>query len=65
MQVKLNGNIIDTESKNILELLLEYSIERKSVAVAVNTAIIKQEKWDSYKIKNNDTIECLTFMGGG
>lgn len=65
MQIKLNGKIIHTESKNILELLLEYSIERKSIVVAVNMEIIKQEKWQSYTIKENDTIECLTFMGGG
>lgn len=65
MQIKLNGKIINTESKNILELLLEYSIERKSIVVAVNMEIIKQEKWQSYAIKENDTIECLTFMGGG
>ncbi|QOQ98553.1 sulfur carrier protein ThiS [Helicobacter winghamensis] len=65
MQIKLNGKIINTESKNILELLLEYSIERKSIVVAVNMEIIKQKKWQSYTIKENDTIECLTFMGGG
>ncbi|WP_279128656.1 sulfur carrier protein ThiS [Helicobacter winghamensis] len=65
MQIKLNGKIINTESKNILELLLEYSIEHKSIVVAVNMEIIKQEKWQSYTIKENDTIECLTFMGGG
>ncbi|MCI5968675.1 sulfur carrier protein ThiS [Helicobacter sp.] len=65
MQIQLNGNLINTESKNILELLVEYAIEQKSIAVAVNTEIIKQEKWQSYTIKENDTIECLTFMGGG
>ncbi len=65
MQIKLNGNIIQTESKNVLELLQEYRIETKSVAVAVNLEIIKQEQWDSYLLKENDVIECLTFMGGG
>ena len=65
MQIKLNGNLVKTESKNILELLLEYSIEHKSIAVAVNMEIIKQENWKSCAIKENDVIECLTFMGGG
>lgn len=65
MQIKLNGEAINTESSNILELLKEYSIETKSVAVAVNLEIIKQEYWSSYKMQENDTIECLTFMGGG
>ncbi|WP_416863538.1 sulfur carrier protein ThiS, partial [Helicobacter ganmani] len=65
MQIKLNGNIIHTESKNVLELLQEYKIETKSVAVAINLEIVKQEKWDSFLLKENDIIECLTFMGGG
>ncbi|WP_299546729.1 sulfur carrier protein ThiS [uncultured Helicobacter sp.] len=65
MQIKLNGNPINTESKTILDLLLEYAIDRKSIAVAINMEIIKQEKWESYFLKENDVIECLTFMGGG
>ena len=65
MQIKLNGKIIQTESKTIANLLEEYAIAAKSVAVAVNLEVIKQEKWDSYYLKENDIIECLTFMGGG
>lgn len=65
MQIKLNGSLIDTESKSVLELLQEYKIEAKSVAVAINLEIVKQEKWDSYLLQENDVVECLTFMGGG
>ena len=65
MQIRLNGKVVNTESRNISELLKEYSIEVKSVVVAVNLETIKQEYWDSYKIKESDAIECLTFMGGG
>ena len=65
MQIKLNGKIIQTESKTIANLLEEYAIAAKSVAVAVNLEVIKQEKWDSYSLKENDVVECLTCMGGG
>lgn len=65
MQIKLNGEIIHTNSKTITNLLEEYSITAKSVVVAVNLEVVKQEKWDSYYLKENDIIECLTFMGGG
>ncbi|MBD5164317.1 sulfur carrier protein ThiS [Helicobacter sp.] len=65
MQIKLNGNFINTESQNVLELLREYKIETKSVAVAINLEVIKQDKWDSYLLQENDVVECLTFMGGG
>lgn len=65
MQIKLNGKLINTESQNVLELLQEYQIEAKSVAVAINLEVIKQDKWDSYLLQENDVVECLTFMGGG
>lgn len=65
MQIQLNGKLINTESQNVLELLREYEIEAKSVAVAINLEVIKQDKWDSYLLQENDVVECLTFMGGG
>lgn len=65
MELKLNGKAITTHSKNLLELLKEYKIEQKSVAIAVNLEVIKQEQWETYALKNGDVIECLTFMGGG
>ncbi len=65
MQIKLNGSLIDTESQNVQELLQEYKIETKSVAVAINLEVIKQDKWDSCLLQENDVVECLTFMGGG
>ena len=65
MEVKLNGKQIQTDSKSLLELLQEYHIEQKSVAVSINLEIIKQDRWNTYELKNGDVIECLTFMGGG
>ena len=65
MELKLNGPFIATHSKNLLELLKEYKIEQKSVAIAVNLEVIKQDQWESYMLKNGDVIECFTFLGGG
>ncbi|MCI2236159.1 MULTISPECIES: sulfur carrier protein ThiS [Helicobacter] len=65
MELKLNGQFIATHSKNLLELLKEYKIEQKSVAIAVNLEVIKQDQWESYMLKNGDVIECFTFLGGG
>ena len=65
MELKLNGQFMATHSKNLLELLKEYKIEQKSVAIAVNLEVIKQDQWESYMLKNGDVIECFTFLGGG
>ena len=65
MKIKLNGEEIQTAQNLLIELLREYKIDTKSIVVAINTNIVKKEKWDSYMLCENDVIECLTFMGGG
>ncbi|MDE5591545.1 MAG: sulfur carrier protein ThiS [Helicobacter sp.] len=65
MQVRLNGESISTQATSLLHLLKEYQIDTKSIAVAINLEVIKQDKWDSYSLKEGDNIECLTFLGGG
>ncbi|CAM2963710.1 sulfur carrier protein ThiS [Helicobacter burdigaliensis] len=66
MQIKLNGEAIDiAPDTTLLDLLEQYKIETKSIVVAINLESIKKEQWSSYILKENDTIECLTFLGGG
>ena len=65
MKIKLNGEEIQTAQNLLIGLLREYKIDTKSIVVAINTNIVKKEKWDSHFLKENDVIECLTFMGGG
>ncbi|AWI33656.1 sulfur carrier protein ThiS [Helicobacter apodemus] len=65
MQVRLNGKNISTQTTTLLHLLQEYKIDTKSIAVAINLEVIKRDKWDTHSLKEGDTIECLTFLGGG
>ncbi|WP_104721976.1 sulfur carrier protein ThiS [Helicobacter mesocricetorum] len=65
MQVKLNGQDISTQTTTLLHLLQEYKIDTKSIAVAINLEVIKEDKWHTHPLKDGDTIECLTFLGGG
>lgn len=65
MNIKLNGKIIETDSNTILELLKEYKIDTKSIAVALNMEIVKKDNWESTTINKDDSIECLSFFGGG
>lgn len=66
MQIILNGEQRKiAENINIKDLLNDLKIEQKSVAVAVNSSVVKREEWSGFKLNENDKVECLTFMGGG
>lgn len=66
MRVKINGQDMDVRDEiTVRELLKELKIEDKTMAVAINLQVVKKEDWDSRKIKENDRVEFLTFVGGG
>ncbi len=66
MRVKINGQDMDVRDEiSVRELLRELKIEDKTMAVAINLQVVKKEDWDSRKIKENDRVEFLTFVGGG
>ena len=46
-------------------MLKKYKLNRKKVAIELNGKIIPQNKYDKKKLKNNDKIEIVQFIGGG
>ncbi|MDD4504925.1 MAG: sulfur carrier protein ThiS [Sulfurospirillaceae bacterium] len=65
MKLTINGEIQQTISKTIQELLLELGIEDKVMAAAVNMNVVKKDVWDSFQLNENDRVEFLQFVGGG
>jgi sulfur carrier protein len=65
MFVKINGEEKDIEAITIEALLQELQIKEKVMAAAVNMNVVKKEEWSSYKLRENDKIEFLQFVGGG
>ncbi len=66
MNVVVNGKELEIkENTTIQELLEQLKIEQKVMAVAVNMEIVKKDKWSEHKIKENDKLELLHFVGGG
>lgn len=49
----------------LAEVLKELSLEGKVMAAAVNMDIVKQDKWTSHIMNDNDRLELLDFVGGG
>jgi sulfur carrier protein len=61
----VNGKDIQTEAKTIKDLLKELNIEKRVMASAVNMNVIKKEEWETFKLKDEDKIEFIQFVGGG
>jgi len=66
MNIIVNGKNLEVkENITINELLEELKIKDKVMAVAINMEIVKKDNWHSHKIKKDDKLELLHFVGGG
>ena len=66
IKINLNGknkSIDDGSSLN--QLINNLNIPIKKVAIEFNKEIIDKKKIKKIKIKNNDVIEIVHFIGGG
>ena len=68
MKLKINGKVkeFDTELKTISYLLTELDIKRpERVAVEINKEIIMESDFAHAAVKDDDSIEIVSFVGGG
>jgi len=66
IKIKLNGKIkLITENSNIQALIKEFNIPFRKVAIELNQEILDKKKLNKIKLKNNDKIEIVHFIGGG
>ncbi len=66
IKIKLNGKFSTiNESLNLSIFLKELKIPLKKVAIELNQEIIDKNNLKTIKLKNNDKIEIVHFIGGG
>ena len=66
IKIKLNGKITTIIDKiTLAELINDLKIPLKKVAIELNKEIIDKNKIKKLKLKNNDVIEIVHFIGGG
>ncbi|MCR5201584.1 MAG: sulfur carrier protein ThiS [Lachnospiraceae bacterium] len=63
--VKINGEMYDFAGKNITEMLTELDYNPVRVAVEVNFSIVTKAEYNDYKLKDEDSVEVVQFVGGG
>ncbi|MDB2091828.1 MULTISPECIES: sulfur carrier protein ThiS [Clostridium] len=64
--IKVNGELINgCEDKTLSEFLSNEGYEITRIAVELNGEIARKKDYQSIILKENDTLEVVTFVGGG
>ena len=66
MKILLNGNSTEIlNGLNIESLVIARGLERSRVIVELNGDITNTGNWAKTMLKENDSIELISFVGGG
>ena len=66
IKIKINGKFLMTNENLSLSIFLkQLKIPLKKVAIELNQEIIDKNKTKKIKLKENDKIEIVHFIGGG
>ena len=66
IKIKVNGKIRSiSETCKLLDLIKDLEIPMKKVAIELNEEIIDKKNINKIKLKQNDKIEIVHFIGGG
>ena len=66
IKIKVNGkNRSISETYKLSDLIKHLKIPIKKVAIELNQEIIEKKRTSNIKLKKNDKIEIVHFIGGG
>ena len=66
MNIVVNGNSIDVpRACTVVQLLGQLDIDDRHVAIELNREILPHEDHTSRCLAENDSLEIVTFVGGG
>ena len=66
IKIKLNGKFIKIQDKiTLLSLIKKLEVPIKKVAIELNQTITNKKSLGKIKVKKNDKIEIVHFIGGG
>ncbi len=63
--VKINGRDIDIAGKTVIEYLSAANYDPKRVAVERNGEIVPKAQYDNTVFLDGDSVEVVSFVGGG
>ncbi|MBQ9933585.1 MAG: sulfur carrier protein ThiS [Ruminiclostridium sp.] len=63
--VKVNGTELDIAGKTILEFLAATEYDPKRIAVERNQDIVFKSQYGDTVLEDGDSLEIVSFVGGG
>ena len=63
--VKINGEEKDVAGTSVAKFLEDNNYDVSRVVVEVNFDIIPKNEYDTYMFKDEDSVEVVSFVGGG
>lgn len=63
--IKVNGEMLDIAGKTLADYLATTDYDSKRIAVERNGDIVPKAKYGETILRNGDSIEVVSFVGGG
>ena len=61
----VNGSAYNYEGQTVQEVLEELAFRMDRIVVEYNGKILSKADWESTRVSASDTMEVVTFVGGG
>ena len=63
--IRINGNDITADGKTVAEYLESENYKMERIVVEINGNIIPKSTYAETILKDGDTVEVVSFVGGG
>lgn len=63
--MKVNGTTYHYEGQTVQEVLTALAFRMDRIVVEYNGKILSKADWESTRVRAADTMEVVTFVGGG
>tara|TARA_Y100000816_G_C25710825_1_gene375187 strand:- start:4 stop:207 length:204 start_codon:yes stop_codon:yes gene_type:complete len=65
-EIQLNGKKVSIRTNfSVKDLIKKYKFREKRIAIELNGTILPKQYYVKKKLKNNDKVEIVEFIGGG
>ena len=66
MEIIINGELQQLPAAlNVVQLLEHLKLQGDRIAVELNREIVRRDQWAATRLKDQDQLEIVQFVGGG
>lgn len=63
--IKINGEIFDKEQIKLTDYLKEKGYSKTLIAIELNGEILNKSEYENTTLLDGDSVEIVSFVGGG